>query len=47
MLSIILGSWLLINFKVLFKRDTKWEKIDHVRDIKINEVQENAELEKV
>ena len=42
-----LGSWLLINFKVLFKRDTKWEKIDHVRDIKINEVQENAELEKV
>ena len=44
---LFLGSWLLINFKVLFKRDTKWEKIDHVRDIKINEVQENAELEKV
>ena len=44
---LFLGSWLLINFKVLFKRDTKWEKIDHVRDIKINEVQENPELEKV
>ena len=44
---LFLGSWLLINFNVLFKRDTKWEKIDHVRDIKINEVQENAELEKV
>ena len=25
---LFLGSWLLINFKVLFKRDTKWEKID-------------------
>ena len=35
---IFLGSWLLINFKCLFKRETKWEKIDHVRDIKINEV---------
>ena len=33
-----LGSWLLINFKCLFVRNTKWEKIDHVRDIKINEV---------
>lgn len=35
---IFLGSWLLINFKCLFKRETKWEKIEHVRDIKINEV---------
>ena len=35
---IFLGSWLLINFKCLFKRDTSWKKIDHVRDIKINEV---------
>lgn len=33
-----LGSWILINFKCLFKRETKWEKINHVRDIKINEV---------
>ncbi len=35
---LFLGSWLVINFKCLFKRDTKWEKIEHVRDIKINEV---------
>ncbi len=35
---LFLGSWLLINFKCLFKRDTNWEKIEHVRDIKINEV---------
>ena len=41
---LFLGSWLLINFKVLFKRDTTWEKIDHVRDIKINEVQEEAKI---
>ena len=35
---LFLGSWLLINFKCLFKRETTWEKIDHVRSIKINEV---------
>lgn len=35
---LFLGSWLAINFKCLFKRETNWEKIDHVRDIKINEV---------
>ena len=35
---VFLGSWLLINFKCLFKRETSWEKIEHVRDIKINEV---------
>jgi len=35
---LFLGSWLAINFKCLFKRDTKWEKIEHVRDIEIHEV---------
>ena len=35
---LFLGSWLLINFTCLFRRNVKWEKIDHVRDIKINEV---------
>lgn len=35
---LFLGSWLAINFKCLFKRETSWEKIEHVRDIKINEV---------
>ena len=35
---LFLGSWLLINFKCLFVRNTKWEKIEHKRNIKINEV---------
>ena len=34
---LFMGSWLLINFKCLFKRETTWEKIDHVRDIKIGD----------
>ena len=40
MYPLFLGSWLLINFKCLFKRDTTWEKIEHVRDVKINEIKE-------
>lgn len=39
-----LGSWLLINFKCLFKRETTWEKINHVRSIKISEVSETEEI---
>ncbi len=35
---LFLGSWLLINFKCLFKRDTSWDKIEHVRKINIQEV---------
>ena len=35
---LFMGSWLVINFKCLFKRNTKWEKIEHVRDIKIKEI---------
>ena len=35
---LFIGSWIVINFKCLFKRDTKWEKIEHVRDIKIKEI---------
>ena len=35
---LFMGSWLVINFKCLFKRETTWEKIEHVRDIKIKEV---------
>ena len=35
---IFMGSWILINIKSLIKPDTKWEKINHVRDVKINEV---------
>ena len=40
---LFMGSWLLINFKCLFKRETTWEKINHVRDIKITEVKEVPE----
>ena len=35
---VFMGSWLLINFKCLFKRETSWEKINHVRNIKIGDV---------
>ncbi len=35
---LFLGSWILINLKCLIKPDTKWEKIEHVRDINIAEV---------
>ena len=35
---LFIGSWLVINFKCLFKRNTKWEKIEHIRDIKIKEI---------
>ena len=42
---LFLGSWLLINFKCLFKRDTTWEKIEHVGRTNINSIV--AETEKV
>ena len=35
---IFMGSWILINLKCLVNPNTKWEKINHVRDIKIREV---------
>ena len=35
---IFMGSWLLINIKCLFKRDTEWKKIDHVDDKKIEDL---------
>ena len=44
---LFLGSWLMINFKCLFKRDTNWVKIDHIRKIAINEVTANANVEKI
>ncbi len=36
---LFMGTWLLINFKCLFKRDTSWEKINHVRNITIMDKQ--------
>ncbi len=45
---LFMGTWLLINFKCLFKRETTWEKITHNRSIKIDDVVETAkEVEKV
>ena len=41
---LFMGSWILINFKCLFKRQTTWEKINHVRDIKITDVAETSEV---
>ena len=41
---LFMGSWILINFKCLFKRETTWEKINHVRDIKIADVSETSEI---
>ncbi len=40
---LFLGSWLLINFKCLFKQNTSWEKINHVRNIKIADVNDITE----
>ena len=39
---IFMGSWVIINIKCLFKRETQWEKINHVRNIKIAEVKEEV-----
>lgn len=44
---LFMGTWLLINFKCLFKRETSWEKITHNRSIKINDVEQSEVKEKV
>ena len=44
---LFLGSLILINFKCLFKRDTSWDKIEHIRKIAIGEVTTSeVEIEK-
>ena len=40
---VFMGTWVLINIKCLFKRETTWQKIEHVRSIKIAEVKEAPE----
>ena len=35
---LFLLTWIFINFKCLFIRNTPWEKINHVRSIKISDV---------
>ena len=42
---LFLGSWLLINFKCLFKRDTSWDKIEHVRSVnKLSQVKAEVNI---
>lgn len=44
---LFMGTWLIINFKCLFKREISWEKINHVRSIKIDDIKETMqEVEK-
>ena len=38
MYPVFMGSWIVINIKCLIKPTTTWEKIEHVRDINIQEV---------
>ncbi len=40
---LFLLTWICINFKCLFIRNTSWEKINHVRSIKISDVSEEKE----
>ena len=44
---VFMGTWLVINFKCLFKRETTWEKINHVRDIKIGDAGQSTEMAEV
>ncbi len=44
---LFMGSWLVINFKCLFKRETTWEKIEHVRNIKIGNTNQETETEEI
>ncbi len=33
-----MASWALLNFMCLFKRNVKWDKIEHVKDVTIDEM---------
>jgi len=35
---LFLASWILINIKCLIKPNTKWEKIEHIRNVKIKDL---------
>ena len=38
MYPIFMVTWLAINVKCMIKPNTKWEKIEHKRDVKINDI---------
>ena len=42
-----MATWIAINFKCLFKRETTWEKIEHNRNIKITDVTKANKVETV
>ena len=42
---LFMGSWIIINIKCLFKRETTWEKITHNRSIKIDDVEQKEVIE--
>ncbi len=35
---VFMGSWIVINIKCLIKPNTEWEKIEHKRNVKINDM---------
>lgn len=35
---VFMGSWIIINIKCIIKPNTKWEKIEHKRNVKINDM---------
>lgn len=37
---LFLGSWVAINFICLFKKDVKWDKIEHTRSVKIENIED-------
>ena len=43
---LFLGSWILINLKCIVKPDTKWEKIEHKVNVKIDDVKTENEKKK-
>ena len=45
MLSVVYGSWMLINLKSLVKRQTTWVKITHDRSISIDDITEEESVE--
>ena len=39
MYPIFMASWSILNFVCLFKKNVKWDKIEHVKDISIEQMQ--------
>ena len=35
---VFMGTWIVINIKCIIKPNTKWEKIEHKRNVKIDDM---------